>query len=1017
VGPFLLAISARGAGALTELARRYEACLADVPAPIGDICRAAALRRGHYEERIAVVGSTAEALRDALRDAAAGTSRLGVSRGSGTEDAGVVFVCSGQGSQWAGMGAQLMRREPAFRDAIEECETSVQRYGGWSITRELEADESASRLAHTEFAQPAIVAIEIAIARLWQSWGITPSAVIGHSVGEIAAAHIAGIIELDEAMRIAVLRGRLMERATGTGRMAAIFANAHEIEADLAEFGGALSLAAINGPQSVVASGDASAVEALVERCRARNIASRPLGVDYAFHSTQMEPFAGALARELGTVAVRRSTIPMISTVTGDVIAGDTLDAAYWGRNIRQTVRFADATMCALTMNVGLFVEVGPHPVLAVSVQECVAAAGGTASAIASLRRQQDERSTMLASLATLYARGASVDWSAVYPGPSAVVDLPAYPYQRDRHWIRRAAAASVASSWRRPMLEQRVRSPLLAGDGFESRISLATHPYLADHRIGGSVILPMTGFVELVLEAIAEASGATAIVLEDVVVQRPIVLAGDHARTVQVLLEGAGFRVFGLEGERWELCATGRFHSAVTDVANAAPEVSGEPRDPSAHYRHAATRGAEFGPAFQTVVELRASDETAAATVRLAGSERAKGYQIHPTLLDGCFQTVLAAGRDGGSWVPIAIDRLEIVAPADSEVRSILRTRPRDADSQTLTADLWVSTPAGRSIAVVTGLRLAPMVAPAQGASRFAYVTRWRSRDRGEARRAGDAPGRWLILGDNAGIGPELRSALETRGQACAFMASSAPAESPALDGLRGVIVIEGDAPNIASTTAAARRVVREALELVQRVARGPGDAPELWFLTRGAVAAVPNDDVGGLSQSPVLGLARSIAIELPDFKCATIDISDATDASSVAAEILDSDGEDRVAFRGGIRYVPRLEPVAATSAPAERRLAIPARGSIDGLTFEPLHRRAPGAGEIEVAVGAASLNFRDVMNVLDMYPGDAGPLGVEFVGCVARVGDGVSSWQPGDRVMGIAWGSFATHVTTPAS
>jgi len=1013
---YLLPISARTADAATQLAESYGALLAGGAASPGDVCRAAALRRGHYEERIAVLGSTVDDLRDALRDVAAGRKRLGASRGRAVDAQGIVFVCSGQGSQWAGMGTALMRSAPVFRAAIEECAASIERYAAWSLTRELEADERASRLAHTEIAQPAIVAIEIAVARLWRSWGVVPSAVIGHSVGEIAAAQIAGAIDIDEAMRIAVLRGRLMERATGTGRMAAIFANAHDVEREIAEFGDALSLAAVNGPQSVVVSGEPSAVDAMIERCRARDIGCRPLGVDYAFHSAQMEPFSAALQRELGTVSALNGTVALISTVTGDVVRGSALDAAYWARNIRQTVRFADAMARAVTMETGLFVEVGPHAVLTVSAQECVDAARGTALAVASLRRNQDERSSMLAALGTIYTRGGSVDWTGVY-GTSPVVDLPAYPYQRQRHWLRRAASASSSSAWLRPMLERRVQSPLLAGIGFESRLSFETHPYLADHRIGESAILPLTGFLEIVAEAVAESSGAAGATLEDVVIQRPIELRDGEQRTVQVLLEGSGFRVFALEAEAWALCATGRYAPAMDIAMDASmtPDVQSTTRSPREHYRQAARRGAHFGPAFQTIVELSAATNEARAVVRLTNPDLGlDGYLIHPTLLDGCFQTILAAAGedDGPSWVPVAIDRFRLTWPAGAELRSVVRLRAGAVDSQTLTADFQVGAADGRPIAAVSGLRFKRMAPIADASARLIHVPQWLQRERGVERAASGARcGRWLIVSRDPGAVSQIAAELERRGETSLIVAEPSTIDAATLGDVARVVF----ASWIDGGRSVANDELRDALELVQRLARREGDAPSLWFLTRDAQAALAADAVAGLWQSPLLGLARTIATELPDLACATIDVDAASSLSLAVDEMLHSDGEDRVAFRDGRRFVLRLERVEHAES-GERRLAIPARGSIDGLRFEAIERRAPRMGEVEVAVEAASLNFRDVMTVLDMYPGQASPLGVEFVGRIARVGEGVGRWREGDRVMGIAWGSFATHVVTPA-
>jgi acyl transferase domain-containing protein/acyl carrier protein len=1011
-GPFLLPISARSPAALNDLAGSYRELLGATTSVV-DVCRAVALRRSHYEERIAVVGSTAEELRDGLREVIAGGSRLGANRGRAVEDTGVVFVCSGQGSQWAHMGSALMRDEPVFRAAIEECDASIRKCAEWSLIAELELDGNASHLEHTEFAQPAIVAIEIAIARLWESWGVIPSAVIGHSVGEIAAAHIARAIDLDEAMRIVVLRGKLMESATGSGRMAAIFAPSADVQREIAAFGAKLSLAAVNSPQSVVVSGEPGAVEAILETFRARGIGCRSLPVDYAFHSAQMEPFSRELTRILGTTRSRKTAIPMISTVTGKPVAGGDLDAAYWGRNIRQPVQFGAAVANSLATGFTTFVEIGAHPVLSVSVQECVAAATREAVVLPSLRRNQDERSTLLASLAALYVRGAAVDWSKVYRGSVPVMDLPAYPYQRQRYWITNGTdAVRKAPASLRPLLGHRISSPLISGTGFESSISTEALPFLADHRIVDSTILPMTGFLEIVLQAIAETSGNATAVLEDVVILQPLALDDAVARTIQVLLEGKQFRVFAVNGEQWVLHATGQFGTSGEPVHQVLPSFApGSLVDVDGYYRDADKRGAHFGPAFQTINTLSASENVATATVRLKAGDTASvsAYRIHPALLDGCFQTILAAaGADEGpSWVPIAIDRFESYARAGSEVRSVVRIQARGDVSGTLAADAWITSPDGGPVATVTGLRLKRMAATVDDGARFRYTLRWHTKKRGAARAPNTSTGRWLLIGDQNDLAGRLSAQLVARDGACVTAATGTPLESLQLTGHTGVIYIASDAVDD----------TRIALQLAQLLAQQSGETPALWFVTHDALAARPGDSCSGFAQAPLLGLARTIAIELPELGCTTIDIDESPDIASLADELLHSDGEDRVALRGVDRYVVRLSHEVSSDALVERRLAIPVRGTIEGLKFLPLERRAPGADDVEVAVEASSLNFRDVMNVLGMYPGEAGQLGLEFAGCITRIGYGVSTWNVGDRVMGIAWGSFATHVVTSAA
>ena len=781
-GPHLLPISARDAAALDALAHAYETLLATAD-DVSAICRAASVRRSHYEERIAVVGSTADELRTALRDLASGRARLGASRGGATEDAGVVFVCSGQGSQWARMGLGLFGEDAVFRAAIDECDALIRHHAGWSLVEQLEADETASQLDHTEYAQPAIVALEIALARMWASWGIVPSAVIGHSVGEIAAAHIAGALELNEAMRIVVQRGRLMERATGTGKMAAVFLSAADARTEIAPFGDRLSLAAVNGPQSVVVSGDPAAVDAIVETCRARGVGCRPLPVDYAFHSAQMDPFAAELTRTLGVVATRLATIPMISTVTGREIASSELDATYWGRNIRSTVLFGDAVDRALASGSRTFVEIGPHPVLSVSVQECIAASGYDAVALPSLRRAQDERSTLLTSLGALYTRGANVNWKAVDRGPVAVASLPAYPYQRERYWLQRVAAPTRAvPASLRPLLERRVRSPLISGAAFDVCVSLATHPFLADHAIAGSVILPITGFLEIVLEAIEEFRGAGGIVLSDVLVQTPLALTESVERSVHVVLEGSRFQVYSRAGDAWTMHASGEFSASTQSQKSNAPAIPPSPTtvDVRAHYRRAARRGAHFGAAFQTVSALSSSGNIALGTTRLDAREAttASSYAIHPALLDGCFQTVLAAveEEEAALWVPIAIDRFEMHAHAGAELRSVVEVSTGGDGAETLAANAWITRPNGEPVATVNGLRLKRMTGDvASDESRSQYAVRWHARPRRVVPVSAARSRRWLVVGDESGLSARLRAEFEAGGQACVVASADA--------------------------------------------------------------------------------------------------------------------------------------------------------------------------------------------------------------------------------------------------
>lgn len=1035
----VLPISARRPEALTTLARAYQEVLRSGVA-IGDVCRTAAARRSHYEERIAVTGATAADLVAGLDDAIHHRLRAGVSRGR-AEGHGVVFICSGQGSQWAQMGRGL-RQYPAFRTAIDACDAAVRRHGGWSLIERLDADEASSTLDHTEYAQPAIVAIEIAIARLWESWGVVPDAVIGHSVGEIAAAHLAGAIALDEAMRIAVLRGRLMEAATGTGRMAAVYLPVATVREDIASYGDRVSVAAVNAPGSTVISGDSDAISAIVAAWTARGVQTRALPVDYAFHSAQMEPFRIALTRELGQVTAQHTTIPMISTVTGQTVTGVDLTAEYWGRNIRQPVLFGNAVQQALAMSYETFVEVGPHPVLMASVRECYAPEASGTTVVASLRKQQDPQTTLFASLCELYTRGATVQWTAVYPKRTTTVTLPAYPYQRERYWIpkratgttRRSAVTSVDGQ-AGPLLGARVRSPLVTGIAYDVAISRETMPYLFDHRIAQTVILPMTAFLEIVVEAVIATFGRHTVELHDVVVQAPLPLPDEGVRHVQVILEDGQFRVFSRDGDEWTVHAHGHYAttSGTPDQASPRPSAStSHTVDVREHYDRAAAHGAMFGPEFQTVATLSASDDVATALSRLSVEEAANAgtYWIHPAVLDGCLQTVLAvADNDESTWVPAAIDRFVVYGRAGAEVHSTLRLREAKSSSETqendsgardiLTTDVWVEDSAGVTVATITGLRFKRLRDEVTDTTaRLRYRVTWTPRARQSAsRRQSQREGSWLIVESSVGVGEALHRALEHRGASCTTVPADA-ITTTSVAGYRGVVYLANSSSVSDTVDAHLERDCTTVLSLVQQFARQSDDPAPLWLVTRDAEAVRPDDQCTGFASAPLLGLARTIAREHPELACTTVDLDATGRIDALVDELLHPDTEDRIALRGDERYVARLEPQGAhTPVGTPRRLVIPTRGTLDNLAFAPLDPVAPGAGAAEVHVEAAALNFRDVLNALDMYPGEAGPLGLEFAGRITRVGPDVTQWHVGDRVMGITWGTFASSIVVPTT
>jgi acyl transferase domain-containing protein/NAD(P)-dependent dehydrogenase (short-subunit alcohol dehydrogenase family) len=566
---WLLPLSAKTPAALTALAQHWVDFLDRTPASLGDLAHSAC-RRTAYERRLAVVGRTRAELQSALRRAA--------SEAAPATAPGVAFVFCGQGPQWFAMGRELLAAEPVFRDAVLTVDAALTPLAGWSLREELSRAEADSRLDQTAFAQPALFALQVALAALWRSWGVVPTAVVGHSVGEIAALHVAGVLDLEEAVRVVFHRGRIMQGGTGLGRMASLALGERAARDLIAPFGPRLSVAAVNAPGSVVLAGDADALDAVLDADPDHIV----LPVNYAFHSAQMDPFRDALVAELGSVAWRPARIPVASTVTGGLADGVAFDAAYFGRNVRDTVRFADA-VTALPAGLALL-EIGPHPVLARALVACRASAEAPPVVVASLRRGRPERETLLQAAATLYGAGVLSEPGRLQPGPGRTVSLPAYPWQRRRHWLpgsavtqslpsglgaagaenwtgspSRASRPNASDAMSRPGAQAAYAStagayaalqsgphPLLGPVTRVAGTSLAVLPagpgramaWLEQHRVLDRCLVPAAAVLEAFVAAATAALGVPADVF-DFAIHRPIE-AGDEPLPWQIIARPA---------------------------------------------------------------------------------------------------------------------------------------------------------------------------------------------------------------------------------------------------------------------------------------------------------------------------------------------------------------------------------------------------------------------------------------------------------------------------------------------
>ncbi|MBI1357399.1 MAG: SDR family NAD(P)-dependent oxidoreductase [Acidobacteria bacterium] len=912
--PCLLPLSARSPEALRALAARYRDWLARSAAATGDITYTASVRHAHHERRLAVVAADNAGLAAELTVWLESPS-LPASPGK------TAFVYSGQGSQWIGMGRGLLAQEPVFRQAIEECDAVLRRFVDWSLLDVLAEPERAARLDDIDVIQPALFAVQTALTALWRSWGVEPQAVVGHSMGEVAAAHVAGVLSLEDAVRVIVTRSKLLRQLRGLGAMAQTELSLEQALQALAPYADRLSVASLNGSRATVLSGDPAALEAVLAALEADGVFARRIKIDVASHSPQVEPLLPALMEALQGLTPQAVELPLYSTAAADPLDGARWDAAYWARNLRETVRFAPAIERMAADGYTTFVEVSPHPVLVSAVRDTLREAGVDGLATGSLHRDEDERRALLEATAALYAQGIQPRWEALYPAGGRHVALPAYVWDHQRYWLEtpQRGARPSAAAWP----GERLRSPSLTGSVFALDYSLAALPWLADHRIDSRLVVAGAAQLALLASAAPEAAG-----FREIELAQALVLADGETRPVQACFtpESDGrtlCRVHSDTGSEWTLHA-----SAFLDPGGSPePEPADLPalrarclRSASGEelYQALWNAGYELGPRFRWIESLWLGESEALGRLRAAEpAEQSGRYRIQPGLLDSFLQLSGAAVGAGAAarftdgraiTVPVGMDRLLFHRPVEGPLWC--HAAPREADparADEVVVDLRVFDEQGRPVVTVEGFRARRVSRAALGGSRRAeswlYQLEWREQQ--TAQSPSGAPGRWLILPDAAGFGAALAAELEAAGASCVLLDSPDPAPHLLKEPCRGVVHCTAlDAAEPSADDPACWSAVRLVRNLAQGGWRNP---PRLFLLTRGAQATTAGEAVA-VAQTPLWGLGRTIAIEHPDLACTRIDLDAGCEPARLAAELLAEPSEDQLALRGERRYALRL-------------------------------------------------------------------------------------------------------------
>ncbi len=1055
--PLLFPISSTSAEELRRTAGRLAPWVqAHDDVALADLGYTLARRRDHRPVRTAVHASSRSELTAALLEIAAGEAPYEATLGS--DDRGPVWVFSGQGSQWAQMGAQLLATEPAFAATVAQIEPLVAGESGFSVTEAMTAPEVVTGDARL---QPTLFTIQVALAAAMKAYGAHPGAVIGYSMGEVAAAVVCGALSLEDGVRVICRRSRLMSGMAGSGIMASVELPAKQVLSELT-LGGIkdVVVGVVASPESTVVSGAEQTVRELMAGWEERDLMVRQSLIDVAAHSPLVDPILDELAQALAEIKPQTPQIPFYSATGFDPREEPVCNGKYWVKNLRNTVRFAAAARAALEDGHRVFAELAPHPMLTHVIERSAANLDAPLATFASMRREQELPHGLRGLVADLHSAGAEIDFSVLYPH-GQLVDAPLPTWTRHRLWLESDSPESSAHGGHtvsvHPLLGPHVRLPEEPERHvWQAEVGTAAHPWLADHTIRNVAVLPGAAYCEMALAAAHIVLGE-AVEVRDIRFDQALLLDAQTTLGTSASVSSTGdvdFLVGSDEGGRQITQASAVLHTA-DDEQPAAYDMTAllaahpHGTDGAVVRKELHQRGVQYGPAFSGLGAVHTGDDgtgTVVAEVVLPSQIRTQqgSYDVHPALLDVCFQSVAASPQIQGSGggvlgLPLGVRRVRSYASARNAHYCYARVTEIDATG--IEADLDLLDQNGAVLLRVQGLRCGTGESEEAQQDRVLserlLTIEWQQRQLPEPSHV-DA-GSWLLISTTATadlVGATLTDTLKNQGAQCSTMcwppnadhASNAGhlAEQLGSGKITGAVILTGPKTGDSESPLAGLEYVQHLTRITRELAQTSGHIPQLFVVTRAAQTVLAGD-VANLEQGGLRGLVRVISAEYPHLHATQIDLDHRTDAEQLAAQLLSGSKEDETAWRDGAWYTARMLPsplrpderhvVSAGNDSDGMRLHIRTPGDLETLELAACERVTPGPGQIEVAISVSSINFADVLVAMGLFPaidGGLPELGMDFAGVITAVGPDVTDHRVGDRVGGFSgngcWGTFVT-------